>query len=62
MTEKQQGLESVDKPSSARIYDYLLGGRHNYAIDRQFASKQVELAPDMPKGMRSNREFISTLR
>lgn len=52
------GLDSVDKPSSARVYDYLLGGKHNYAIDREFANKQVELAPDMPKGMRSNREFI----
>ncbi|WP_116049837.1 SAM-dependent methyltransferase [Amycolatopsis palatopharyngis] len=52
------GLPAVDKPSSARIYDYLLGGEHNYAIDRAFADKQVELAPDMPAGMRSNRAFI----
>lgn len=54
----KNSLDSVEKPSSARIYDYLLGGTHNYAIDREFADKQVELAPDMPKGMRSNREFI----
>lgn len=51
-------LDSVEKPSSARIYDYMLGGKHNYAIDRQFADQQAAVAPDMPKGMRSNREFI----
>lgn len=51
-------LDSVDKPSSARVYDYLLGGTHNYAIDREFANKQIELAPDIPAAMRSNREFI----
>lgn len=56
--QEKNSLDSVDKPSSARIYDYLLGGEHNYAIDREFANKQMELAPDMPKGMRSNREFI----
>lgn len=28
---------SVDKPSAARIYDYFIGGDHNFAIDRQFA-------------------------
>lgn len=53
-----EGLAAVDKPSSARIYDYLLGGIHNYAIDRAFADKQVAMAPDMPVAMRSNRAFI----
>lgn len=52
------GLESVEKPSSARVYDYLLGGSNNYAIDREFAERQRQLAPDMPLGMGSNREFI----
>jgi O-methyltransferase involved in polyketide biosynthesis len=53
-----EGFAAVDKPSSARIYDYLLGGIHNYAIDRAFADKQVAMAPDMPDAMRSNRAFI----
>jgi len=58
VTDSQRNPESVDKPSSARIYDYLLGGEHNYAIDREFAERQRALAPDMPRGMRSNRDFI----
>lgn len=58
MSAADGGLDAVEKPSSARVYDYLLGGSHNYAIDRAFADKQVEMVPDMPRGMRSNREFI----
>lgn len=58
MTDSAQGPGSVNRPSSARIYDYLLGGTHNYAIDREFADKQVALAPDMPHGMCSNRGFV----
>lgn len=58
MPDSDKGLAALDKPSSARVYDYLLGGTHHYAIDRKFADDQVALAPDMPAGMRSNREFI----
>lgn len=51
-------LPSIDRPSSARIYDYALGGSNNYAIDREFAKRQFELLPDLPRAMRSNRAFI----
>lgn len=51
-------LSSIDKPSSARIYDYLLGGSHNYAIDREFANAQLELMPDIAHAMKSNRAFV----
>jgi O-methyltransferase involved in polyketide biosynthesis len=54
----QGHLDSIEKPSSARIYDHLLGGTHNYAIDREFAKKLLEAAPDMQLAMRSNRAFI----
>jgi hypothetical protein len=52
------GISSVDKPSSARIYDYFLGGDHNYAIDRDFAEKQAKQVPLIKRGMRSNRAFV----
>jgi hypothetical protein len=52
------GLPSLDKPSSARVYDYFLGGEHNYAIDRDFAERQALQVPDIGLGMRSNRAFI----
>jgi O-methyltransferase involved in polyketide biosynthesis len=51
-------LESIEKPSSARVYDYWLGGKHNYAIDRQFAERLLEGQPDLRNAVRSNRAFV----
>jgi S-adenosyl methyltransferase len=34
---KAKLANSIDRPSAARIYDYFIGGEHNFAIDRQFA-------------------------
>jgi hypothetical protein len=50
----------LDRPSSARIYDYMLNGAgpNNYAIDRAFGDQQAEVLPDMRKAMRENRRFI----
>ncbi|KAA9165592.1 polyketide biosynthesis methyltransferase [Amycolatopsis acidicola] len=50
----------LDKASSARIYDYMLGGRgpNNYAIDRVFGDDQSGLLPNMQAAMRENRRFI----
>lgn len=36
----------LDKPTAARIYDYMLGGYHNFEIDRQIAHKLLEIYPD----------------
>lgn len=49
---------SVDRPSSARVYDYILGGSSNYAIDREWAKKQLVLMPDLQISMRANRAFL----
>lgn len=35
----------VDKPNAARVYDYLLGGKLNYAMDRDFAEKLKKQLP-----------------
>lgn len=50
--------ESVDKVSVGRVYDYLLGGVHNYAVDQAFAEEQLRLIPDMRDFARSNRAFL----
>ncbi|HEV3471792.1 MAG TPA: SAM-dependent methyltransferase, partial [Actinomycetota bacterium] len=47
-----------DKPSAARIYDYLLGGYHNFEVDRAAARHIIALLPDMPLFMRANRAFL----
>src|SRR5215211_6526154 len=47
-----------ERTSSARIYDYLLGGFHNFGVDRAAAQKITEVLPDMPLFMRANRAFL----
>ncbi|MBU0703720.1 MAG: SAM-dependent methyltransferase [Chloroflexi bacterium] len=37
----------LDKPSPARIYDYYLGGYHNFEIDRMVAEQIHKICPDM---------------
>lgn len=45
-------------PSTARIYDYLLGGHENYKVDREAAKDMVAAVPDSPTAVRSNRAFL----
>ncbi len=47
-----------DKPSAARMYDYFLGGFHNFAIDRRAAQQVIAIYPDAPLVMRANRAFL----
>lgn len=46
-------------PSVARIYDYLLGGKDNFAVDRAAAEKLIELTPNVREGVQANRRFLS---
>jgi SAM-dependent methyltransferase len=46
-------------PSAARIYDYLLGGKDNFAVDRAAAEKLLEITPGSRDGVRANRKFLS---
>ncbi|RKT52997.1 SAM-dependent methyltransferase [Saccharothrix australiensis] len=48
----------LTRPSAARVYDYYLGGAHNFAVDREMARKAVELWPDLPLIMQANRAFL----
>jgi hypothetical protein len=45
------------QPSAARIYDYLLGGKDNYAVDRMAADKVLAVAPDQRRLAQENRAF-----
>lgn len=42
----------------ARVYDYLLGGKNNYAADRRVGDRTVALLPGLVAGVRANREFV----
>jgi hypothetical protein len=48
----------VTIPSIARVYDYYLGGKDNFAADREFAEKVAAQVPDAPRTLRANREFL----
>jgi S-adenosyl methyltransferase len=52
--------ETIDtsKASAARMYDYYLGGAHNFSVDRQLARKVLEVFPDIPIIMQANRAFL----
>jgi hypothetical protein len=45
------------RPAAARIYDYLLGGKDNYAVDRAAAMRVLAVAPDQRQLARANRAF-----
>jgi hypothetical protein len=40
------------------MYDYFLGGYHNFEIDRRAAAQVLEVLPDTPLIMRANRAFL----
>jgi trans-aconitate methyltransferase len=43
----------------ARIYDYLLGGKDNFAVDREAAARSLEVFPGFRTWARTNRAFLS---
>jgi hypothetical protein len=46
------------RPNVARIYDYLLGGKDNFTVDREAAMRLLEASPDIAGIVRDNRSFI----
>lgn len=45
-------------PSTARMYDYYLGGKHHYPADREAAERALAAIPDVPVAVRENRKFL----
>jgi hypothetical protein len=48
----------LDRPNVARMWDYFLGGGHNFAIDRQAAEEAIRLYPDLPLVAQVTRGFL----
>jgi S-adenosyl methyltransferase len=48
----------VTVPNVARIYDYLLGGYHNFAIDREYAERTEQIFPGARQATYANRAFL----
>jgi SAM-dependent methyltransferase len=52
-------VPSVERrPNVARVYDCLLGGSYNFAVDREFAAQVVVAAPQMQRIAWAYRHFL----
>ncbi|MEW9534301.1 SAM-dependent methyltransferase [Microbispora sp. NPDC049125] len=45
-------------PNAARMYDYFLGGKDHFPADREAADRVLRYVPEIPLGIRENREFL----
>ena len=46
-------------PHIARIYDFWLGGKDNFEVDREAGRRAAEANPAMYEGVRGNRAFLA---
>ncbi|MHB9863877.1 SAM-dependent methyltransferase [Streptomyces sp. YIM S03343] len=60
MTQDGFQAEEIDtsRPHPARIYDYLLGGKDNYEVDRAAGDALAAAAPEVRISVRANRAFM----
>src|SRR6201992_4215145 len=59
-TEPESAPPEIDvtKPHPARMYDYFLGGKDNFAADRATANQVLESWGSVRTGVRENRAFL----
>ncbi len=61
VTQEQPGRRprlDTSVASIARIYDYWLGGKDNFTVDREAAEAMIRQYPDIVTGVRKNRAFL----
>src|SRR3954469_20091035 len=58
--EKDDLLKGFDRtqPNEARLIDYLMGGKDNFAADREAAEQVLLIAPELPMMIREGRKFL----
>ncbi|HEX3591749.1 MAG TPA: SAM-dependent methyltransferase [Pseudonocardiaceae bacterium] len=49
---------NLHQPSVARVYDYVLGGGHNFEVDRAIARRLIAVQPNVTDMARRNRAFL----
>lgn len=49
----------TDIPHPARVYDYWLGGKDNFAADRAAAEQVLQVMPEILDTVRGNRRFLA---
>ncbi|PZF95133.1 SAM-dependent methyltransferase [Micromonospora endophytica] len=60
MTRDEAAPPGIDTsiPSVARVYDFFLGGKDNFEVDRQVAAHALRITPDGPAAGQANRAFL----
>jgi O-methyltransferase involved in polyketide biosynthesis len=60
MESSRGGVKPFDPstPSIARVWDYWLGGKDNFAADRELAEKMLQINPLAAQMARENRQFL----
>ena len=48
----------TDRPSVARLYDFFLGGNHNFAADRELGRRLLQAEPHARHIVAENRKFL----
>ena len=61
MAESQDTVREIDtsRPHSARVYDYMIGGKNHFEADREAARNVLAALPTGNIGPRENRGFLS---
>ncbi len=57
----KESIVDASKPNAGRIYDYFLGGHHNFEVDRQAADQVLKLLPFTTKAVRLQRWCLQDL-
>ncbi|MFI7604652.1 SAM-dependent methyltransferase [Micromonospora sp. NPDC049366] len=58
MEEKPPSGVDASVPHSARVYDWWLGGKDNFAVDRAMGSALIEAIPTLRTMAKENRRFV----
>jgi S-adenosyl methyltransferase len=60
LTRPEWVTDGIDltRPSASRVYDFYLGGFHNFSSDREMAEQAMKDWPDLPLIMKCNRAFL----
>ncbi len=55
------GVPAIDTSTAhpARVYDYWLGGKDNFAADREAAEMALQAYPQLAEAVQSNRAFLA---
>ncbi|GAB3745771.1 SAM-dependent methyltransferase [Nocardiopsis nanhaiensis] len=57
--ESSQPQINSDIPHSARVWNYWLGGKDNYPVDREAGDQFLKVFPGMAQGAKASRAFLA---